>query len=124
MSDLNISPEDFRPMNIRWASAIAQWSYGADFNLYNVEPHEREEYAQGLIDPDNNYYAVLSKEDPIAFFCFGVDARVPGGHYAEEALDIGYGLRPDLLGKRLGKTLLESGLAADQREFVILIRQR
>ncbi len=48
------------------------------------------------------------------FVCFGVQAQVSGardaGLYAEDALDIGLGLRPDLTGQGLGKTFFAACL--------------
>ncbi len=107
------SISDFHPMNELRATAIAQWTYGESLALYNVDADEREEYINGLIDPSNHYFALVDEHnEPIAFFCFGPDARVRGGNYASdtEALDIGYGLRPSLTGQGLGKLLLETGL--------------
>jgi hypothetical protein len=37
----------------------------------------------------------------IGFCCFGPDAQLRGGDYHEPALDVGLGLRPDLVGKGL-----------------------
>ncbi len=34
---------------------------------------------------------------------FGSDGQVPGGDYSAEALDLGMGIRPDLVGQGCGK---------------------
>jgi len=48
-----------------------------------------------------HYVAVLdARDEMIAFRCFGPEARVLGGAYFEDALDMGGGLRPDLTGPR------------------------
>ena len=38
----------------------------------------------------------------IGFCSFGIDGRVPGGNYQEDALDIGVGMKPELTGRGLG----------------------
>lgn len=42
-------------------------------------------------------------------FCFGPDARVPGGDYAADALDVGMGVRPDLTGQGRGLDFVNIG---------------
>ena len=46
----------------------------------------------------------------VAFCVFGLDARVPGGAYSRDALDIGFGLRPDLTGQGMGHQYLTTVL--------------
>jgi RimJ/RimL family protein N-acetyltransferase len=57
-----------------------------------------------LLDPANAYFAITDEHDELmGFCCFGPDARVPGGGYAEDgSLDIGAGMRPDLTGQGAG----------------------
>lgn len=60
----------------------------------------------------------LARQDlaPIVagFVCFGKEAQISGAHdaglYAEDALDIGLGLRPDLTGRGLGSGFLAACL--------------
>jgi RimJ/RimL family protein N-acetyltransferase len=109
------------------ARAIAVWRYAPPYDLYNLTGDnlagdnlagEEVEVIRFLCDPANDYYAVYGHSDnrsdgicdghgdgqrgreaePIGYCCYGADARVPGGDYPEEALDIGVGMRPDLTG--------------------------
>ena len=45
----------------------------------------------------------MYRDDELIGYCsFGRDARVPGGDYSEEAIDIGLMIRPELTGQGLG----------------------
>ena len=48
--------------------------------------------------------------DLIGFVCFGADARVPGMEPRDAAVDIGWGLRPDLVGQKIGPRLIQAAL--------------
>jgi RimJ/RimL family protein N-acetyltransferase len=57
-----------------------------------------------LLDPENAFYAISNLQGELEGYCsFGADGRVPGGNYTAEALDIGMGIRPDLVGQGCGK---------------------
>jgi ribosomal-protein-alanine N-acetyltransferase len=69
-----------------------------------------------LLNPGYRYHAALDEEGVRAgYFCFGDDARVPSGEepglYEEDALDVGLGMRPDLIGKGMGEEFVRVGLA-------------
>jgi RimJ/RimL family protein N-acetyltransferase len=51
------------------------------------------------------------------YCCYGADARINGGAYAENALDVGVGMHPDLVGQGFGTTLLEAVLAFGNWHF-------
>ena len=46
----------------------------------------------------------------VGFACFGTDARVPGFAYDDDALDVGVGLRPDLVGRGHGVAFVRAVL--------------
>lgn len=102
----------FRPMAARDWREIAGWRYEPPYDCYNFD-------LAPAAAPPAGYYAVFDEPGAlVGFFCFGVDARVPGGDYGDDALDVGLGLRPDLTGRGLGLTFVEAGLAFARREFV------
>jgi RimJ/RimL family protein N-acetyltransferase len=53
----------------------------------------------------------------IGFCSFGEDARVAGFDYADDALDVGLGMRPDLVGQSLGIGFTRAVLDFAQREY-------
>src|SRR5262252_4925176 len=85
----------FRPFTEQDALTMAQWRYPEPYAAYDLDPWNREVLA-ALLRPENQYYAILSEDEVIGFFCLGEDARVPGWSYEGAALDIGMGLRPVL----------------------------
>lgn len=85
------------------ARSALNWRYETPYDVYNSDPKDIEEGVEFILDPQNNYYSITDGDgDLIAFCCFGSDARVAGGDYRLNALDIGLGVRPDLTGKRNG----------------------
>ena len=69
-----------------------------------------------MLDPAAGYAAATDEAgELVGFFCFGAGGRVPGGEragvYAEDAVDVGLGLRPDLTGRGLGGAFVAAGLA-------------
>ena len=101
----------FVPMNELYARAIVCWRYDPPYDVYDPGAGDVEEKIQVLLDPQYAYRAILSPEDElVAYCCFGADARVPGGDYDEDALDIGLGVRPDRTGHGQGSTYVRAVL--------------
>ena len=109
----------FEPIKDEQAQEIAAWRYETPYDFYDVasDPEDLEE----LLAPERrrNYYAAVSDGGELAgFFCFGSEAQVPGGDYADDGtIDIGLGLRPDLVGKRLGLGFVLAGLEFAEERF-------
>jgi ribosomal-protein-alanine N-acetyltransferase len=114
-------PPTFRfvPMTAAYARAILAWRYEAPYDFYNANPTMDEaDIADVFLNPAYHYYAVLDLRDMlIAYRCFGDDARVPGGDYRADALDMGGGLRPDLTGRGLGPQVLRAAMAFARAHF-------
>jgi len=87
------------------AQAISLWRYRGPYSIYNG-------YVAAL-NPRFRYHAVhYERGELVGYFCFGEDARVPAGTglYANGPLDVGFGMRPDLVGRGLGQEFVEAGL--------------
>jgi ribosomal-protein-alanine N-acetyltransferase len=98
----------FRPMDEESACAVLQWRYSPPFDVYDIAPLAADALAT-FLDHRNAYYRLHGRSGSLeAFCCLGADARVPGGDYAAEALDIGAGLRPDLTGKGQGSEYINA----------------
>ena len=95
----------FRPIDEMTAHAITTWHYAPPYDFYNPLGDSGEQ-ARFLCDRVNDYYALYTEPDAkeilVGFCCFGAEARVPGGNYEEEALDIGVGMHPALTGAGRG----------------------
>lgn len=105
---------EFELVNERYAREILSWSYGKPCSSHD-EPAEG--LLAVLLAPENNYHAILKDGELVGFFCAGPDARVPGGNYDGDALDIGLGLRPDLVGQGLGLGVVKAILRFARERF-------
>jgi ribosomal-protein-alanine N-acetyltransferase len=101
------------PMTARHAAGILSWRYPAPYDCYNVTDGDPGYY----LDPANGMFAVLSGGELIGFRSFGPDGRVPGGAYDDSALDTGGGLRPELTGRGLGRSVITAGLEFGRQRF-------
>jgi ribosomal-protein-alanine N-acetyltransferase len=80
-------PLKFTPITEPEAREVLNWEY-PDIGTYH-------------------YYAVRDERgELVGFCCYGEDAQVWGGDYALAALDVGLGLRPDLIGHGLSHGFL------------------
>ena len=94
----------FRQLEKEHALAILNWRYTSPYNYYNFDTDTIQEDLHYLLDSKNAFYAILNLQGELEGYCsFGSDGQVPGGEYSSEALDIGMGIRPDLVGRGNGK---------------------
>lgn len=101
----------FHPMDEAGARLVLAWYYPAPYEMYNTAPEQMDVNVRGLTDPDNHYYLIHAGEGaPVAYCCYGADARVPGGDYRADALDVGLGVRPDLTGQGRGDEFVRAVL--------------
>ncbi len=113
-----------RPLTAADARAIVSWSYPSPYHIYDLGRDGHDEAAAALLDPANQYYAVDDNHDAeerqkslVGYCCFGHEGQVPGGDYAESALDIGVGMRPDLTGNGRGEAFTAAVLAFAVERF-------
>lgn len=95
----------FLPVNQKHAIAILNWRYPFPYDRYNFNPDNFREDLYNLLDDKNAFFAISNLRGELEGYCtFGSDGRVPGGRYNNEALDIGMGIRPDLVGHGRAKS--------------------
>lgn len=94
----------FRQLEKEHALSILRWRYPSPYNHYNFNIDTVQEDLCYLFNPQNAFYAILNVHEELEGYCsFGADGQVPGGDYRTEALDIGMGIRPGLVGQGHGK---------------------
>lgn len=99
----------FRKMDEVSAREIVTWRYELPYDIYNRAPDKIEESVQWYLIPKYQYFSAWNEAgELIGFRCFGEDARVPGGDYSAEALDMGGGLRPNLTGQGFGASFMNA----------------
>ncbi len=81
------------------ALEILDWRYPSPYDFYNFNADSLPEDLCYLLERKNAFFAILNQQEELEGYCsFGEDGKVAGGCYHAEALDIGMGIRPDLVG--------------------------
>ena len=101
------------PLRREHALEICSWRYDAPYECYDMAGADPD----WLMQPESGFHAVLAGDELIGFRSFGPDGQVPGWSYDETALDTGGGLRPDLVGRGLGRRAIATGLAFGRAQF-------
>ncbi|MCR9161660.1 MAG: GNAT family N-acetyltransferase [Nannocystaceae bacterium] len=101
MTDASDRAIVLRPLTDADRQSIARWRYPGDLAIYDPGPG-----AFDLRAPD--HVALASDGDLVGYATLGTDAQVPGGDYGDSpgVLDVGLGIRPDLVGAGLGRRAL------------------
>jgi ribosomal-protein-alanine N-acetyltransferase len=108
----------FRPMDEASARQTLAWRYEPPYDIYNADPEEVEPFVQSLLDPANAYHTITDEGGELVGYCgFGAGARVPGGDYGADALDVGLGMRPDLTSQGHGHDFFAAIMDFAQRTF-------
>jgi hypothetical protein len=91
-----------RPLARDEALAVTAWRLGGELAMYDGAPGQ-EEALLVMTAGGYGYYAVVQNGEFVGYCCFGPEGRVPGQPApVDNLLDLGGGLRPDLVGKGLG----------------------
>jgi RimJ/RimL family protein N-acetyltransferase len=90
------------------SAAIATWRYPGRYATYDPDEH---------VTPERGSWAVEHQGELVGYSSFGDAARVPGVVEEEGILDVGYGMRPDLMGRGLGREFVGAILDHAAREF-------
>jgi RimJ/RimL family protein N-acetyltransferase len=105
-------------MDKTYARMVVAWRYPDPYEMYNADPANLADDVAALINPEYNYYAIFNaSKEFVAFCCFGADAQVAGGAYADPALDVGAGIRPELTGLGYGGAIIQAILKFGARRF-------
>jgi RimJ/RimL family protein N-acetyltransferase len=91
---------------------IRAWRYPPPYDVYDDVV---ETDAPDMAPAD--HYAIVEAGELIGFCSFGPDARVPGGTYPDGPLDVGLGMRPDLIGRGLGARHIAAAIEFARREL-------
>ncbi len=100
-------------MTAEYAADIVTWRYPAPYGCYDMTGAD----PGFMLDPRNEFFALVVGGELAGFRSFGADGQVPGGAYDGSALDTGGGLRPSLTGRGLGRTAIATGLEFGRQRF-------
>jgi RimJ/RimL family protein N-acetyltransferase len=89
-----------KPLTASHRAEIEAWRYPPPYDTYDFgEPMAGE------------HLSAVEDDELIGYVCFGEPARVPGMRHEDDLVDVGWGLRPDLMGRGLGPSLIRAALA-------------
>jgi [ribosomal protein S18]-alanine N-acetyltransferase len=92
-----------RELTVEEAERPLGWHYPEPYATYD---------AAGALGSDLGFFAVDDDDgDLVGYGCFGVEARVPGVEEDPGTIDVGYGMRPDLIGQGRGREFVGAILA-------------
>jgi [ribosomal protein S18]-alanine N-acetyltransferase len=84
-----------RELTVEEAERPLGWRYRERYATYD---------ADGPLGRDRGFFAVEGEDGDLAGFgCVGAEARVPGVEAEAGTVDVGYGMRPDLVGRGRGR---------------------
>ena len=92
-----------RELTVEEAERPLGWRYPEPYTTYDAE---------GPLGRDLGFFAVEDEHGGlVGFGCVGAEARVPGVEEESGTVDVGYGMRPDLVGRGLGREFVGAILA-------------
>ncbi len=97
---------EVKRMTLDNAIAVSRWKYSEPYKMYNICDGKERDYIDSFTDLRNNYFTLHFGEILVAFFCIGSDSRVPGGDYSVDAIDIGLGIAPDCVGRKISREVI------------------
>ena len=99
---------EVRPLTLADSHQIASWRYPGRYGTYDVDE---------LVTAERGFWAVYDEGQLVGYCCFGDEARVPGVIEEPGILDVGYGMKPDLMGRGFGRDFIRSILEFGAGEF-------
>lgn len=99
---------EIRPLREADSEAISTWRYPGRYATYDIGDVARDADAS---------WVVWDAGELVGHCCFGAEARVPGVNEEDGTVDVGYGMRPDLVGKGLGGDFVSAILDFAVAEF-------
>jgi [ribosomal protein S18]-alanine N-acetyltransferase len=92
-----------RELTVEEAEQPLGWRYPGPYATYDTE---------GPFGRDLGFFAVEDEDGAlVGFGCVGAEARVPGVEEEAGTVDVGYGMRPDLMGQGRGREFVGAILA-------------
>ncbi len=108
---------EWRPARRDDVEEFLTWRYEGRDALYDLSPGGDHDQVEWFLGPSVHCHVLHDGGGVEAFGTFGEDARVPGGRYGADAVDIGIGTRPDLVGAGGGAARTASLLALADELF-------
>jgi len=100
-----------RPLTAADAEQVRRWRYDGPWSVYDSRPDDPP------ITSADGYHTIADAADGtfLGYVCVGTEARVPGLAEDPALLDVGVGMRPDLVGQGHGQRFGAAALAYADR---------
>lgn len=106
-----------QPIRKQDAEEITRWAYEPPYAIYNLTGKE----IPVLLELENRFFSIHDESGRLSgYCCFGEQARVPGGDYAQgepQVLDLGLGMHPQRVGLGSGRAFVDAILAFGREAF-------
>lgn len=102
---------EIMPMRAEDAREIVRWRYPGELSFYDGSEADLDELCAG------GYFVLKNAGSIQGFYCFGQPAQVAGYGYDQRFLDMGLGMRPDLIRKGLGLGFVTRGMEEARARF-------
>lgn len=102
------------------AREMLSWQYEPPYAMYSmttIDDADMPDEVAYLLDADNHFYAIYDSGEMIGHCVFHAEARVSGDSYAEDALDVGIGMRPDMTGQGRGRDITRQVLNFAREQY-------
>lgn len=100
-----------RPLLAEDLLSLQSWRHAGAASFYDLRPGDEERAALALSSESPHFVLLDAAGATVGYFCVGPAARVAGGRYATQAVDVGLVLRPDLAGAGRGRAWTPAVLA-------------
>lgn len=98
-----------RPMSLTDAGEVAAWHYESPWSVYDGD---------GTPLDIAGYWAVVDGDDQfVGYYCTGPEARLPGLAGQSGTLDLGVGMRPDLVGAGNGREFAKAVMGHSSQTY-------
>jgi GNAT superfamily N-acetyltransferase len=108
-----------RPLVAEDLPDLLTWQYEPPYDVYNmghgfvdgrVDETTLAKAVEYFLNPAYHFYSLVNADSGTltAVVSYGLDGQVPGGDYREDALDIGFAVRPELTGQGLGSDFVDA----------------
>jgi [ribosomal protein S18]-alanine N-acetyltransferase len=98
-----------RELTVEEAERPLDWHYPEPFSTYDAAGPPGSGLGYFAIDDDGG--------ELVGYGCVGAEARVSGVEEEEGTIDVGYGMRPDLVGQGRGREFVGAVIARAAKEY-------
>jgi RimJ/RimL family protein N-acetyltransferase len=103
------------------AREMLSWHYEPPYTMYSMDTVSEDDMPDEiayLLNAENHFYAIYNDQNEMVGHCvFHAEARVRGDGYAEDALDVGIGMRPDMTGQGQGTAITAQVLNFAKQQY-------